>query len=146
MEVEETRKVDSQCIRDEDGRLLRDKDLIAQRWARFFHSLQNAKAEKLDPDITSKLPQQTFKDNLGVEPTDGEIALALQAMANSKAMGTGGLSAELLKLGLNQDRSIFRELHRLTTTTWREGKVPQRWKDALIIAIHNNKDKTECGN
>ena len=54
-EVEETRKVESQCIRDEDGRLLRDKDLIAQRWVRFFHSLLNAKAEKLDPDITSKL-------------------------------------------------------------------------------------------
>ena len=56
--------MESQCIRDEDGRLLGDKDLIAQRWARFFHSLLNAKAEKLDPDITSKLQQRTFKDNL----------------------------------------------------------------------------------
>ena len=77
MEVEETRKVDSQCIRDEDGRLLRDKDLIAQRWARFFHSLLNAKAEKLDPDITSKLQQQTFEANLRMKlnetgaPSDG---------------------------------------------------------------------------
>ena len=101
MEVEETRKVDSQCIRDEDGRLLRDKDLIAQRWARFFHSLLNAKAEKLDPNITSKLPQHTFEDNLGIEPTDGEIALALQAMENSKAVRTSGRPAELLKLRLN---------------------------------------------
>ena len=63
-------------------------------------------------------------------------------MANSKPMGTDGLPAELLKLGLNQDRSIFRELYRLITTTWREGKVPQRWKDSLIIAIHINKDET----
>ena len=70
--------------------------------------------------------------NFGVEPTEGEIAAALRAMANSKAVGTDGLPAELLKLGLNQDRSILRELHRLITTTWREGKVPQRWKDALI--------------
>ena len=77
MEVEETRKVESQCIRDEDGRLLRDKDLITQRWARFFHSLLNAKAETLDPGITSKLQQQTFESNLGMEPTEGEIALAL---------------------------------------------------------------------
>ena len=77
MEVEETRKVESRCIRDEDGRILRDKDLINQRWARFFHSLLNAKAEKLDPDIISKLPQQTMKANLGVEPTEGETAVAL---------------------------------------------------------------------
>ena len=55
MEMKETRKVESQCIRDEDGRLLRDKDLITKRWARFFPSQLNTKAEKLDPDTTSKL-------------------------------------------------------------------------------------------
>ena len=77
MEVEETRKVESQCIRDEDRRLLYDKDLITQRWARFFHSLLNAKAEKLDPDITAKLPQQIPDAQLGAEPTEGEIALVL---------------------------------------------------------------------
>ena len=56
MEVEETGKVESQCIRDEDGRLLWDKDLITQKWARFFHSLLNAKAEKLDVDINLQAP------------------------------------------------------------------------------------------
>ena len=63
MEVEETRKVESQCIRDEDGRCLRNKDLITQRWARVLHSLLNAKAEKLDPDVTSKLPQHTMENS-----------------------------------------------------------------------------------
>ena len=71
MEVEETRKVEPQCIRDEDGRLLRDKDLINQRWAKFFHSLLSTQAERLDPDITAKLPQRTIEANLGVEPTEG---------------------------------------------------------------------------
>ena len=102
--MKETRKVESQCNRDQDERRLRDRDLITQRWARFFHSLLNAKAEKLDPDITSKLPQQTFEDNSGVEQAEGEIALALRAITNSKAVGTDGLPAELLKRGLNEDR------------------------------------------
>lgn len=48
-------EVESQCTRDEEGRLLRVKDLITPRWAK--------KAEKLGPDVTSKLPQQTFKAN-----------------------------------------------------------------------------------
>ena len=136
MEVKETRKVESQCIRVEDGRLLRDKDFITQRWTRLFHSLLNAKkAEKLYSNITSKLPRQTMEANLGVEPMEGDIALALQAMTNSKAVGTEGLSAELLKLGLNQDRSILRELHRLITRppgakgkSHSGGKMPSPWQ------------------
>ena len=70
---------------------------------RFFHSLVNKKAEKLDPDITPKLRQQTSEAKLLVEPTEGDIALVQRAMANSETMGTDGLPAELLKLGLNQD-------------------------------------------
>ena len=70
---------------------------------RFSHSLPNAKAEKLDLDITSRPQQQTYEANLRMKPTEGETALALRSTANSKAVGTDGLPAELLKLGLNQD-------------------------------------------
>ena len=61
-------------------------------------------------------------------------------------MGPDGLPAELLKLGLQQDRTILLEFHRLTTLIWREGKVPQQWKDAAITVLHKKGDKTECGN
>ena len=36
VQLEETKKVESQCIRDEEGRLLRDKGRIRERWVRFF--------------------------------------------------------------------------------------------------------------
>ena len=36
LQLEETKKVKSQCIRDEEGRLLRDKGRIRERWVRFF--------------------------------------------------------------------------------------------------------------
>ena len=35
MQLEETKKVESQCVRDEEGRLLRDKGRIRERWVRF---------------------------------------------------------------------------------------------------------------
>ena len=38
VQLEETKKVESQCVRDEEGRLLRDKGRIRERWVRFFHS------------------------------------------------------------------------------------------------------------
>ena len=143
---EETKKVESQCVRDEGGRLLRDKGRIRERWVRFFRSLLTSKSDMLDPDIPKRLPQQPVASALGIEPTEEEIATAMKSMANEKAVGPDGLPAELLKLGLQQDRTILLEFHRLTTLIWREGKVPQQWKDAVITVLHKKGDKTECGN
>ena len=70
----------------------------------------------------------------------------MKAMANAKAVGPDNLPGGLLKLGLQQDRTILLELHRLNTLIWREGKVPQQWKDAVITVLHKKGDKTECGN
>ena len=146
MQLEETKKVESQCIRDEEGRLLRDKGRIRERWVRFFRSLLNSKSDMIDVDIPNWLPQHPVASAHGIEPTEEEIATAMKEMANAKAVGPDGLPAELLKLGLKQDRTILRELHRLTILIWRQGKVPQQWKDAVITVLHKKGDKTECGN
>ena len=147
VQLEETKKVESQCIRDEEGRLLRDKGLIRERWVRFIRSLLNSKSDMIDADIPKRLPQHPVASTLGIEPTEEEIATAMKAMANAKAVGPDGLPAELLKLGLQQDRTILWELHRLITILiWRQGKVPQKWKDAVITVLHKKGDKTECGN
>ena len=108
---------------------------------RFLRLLLNAKYDMLHPDIPKRLPQQPLASALGIEPTE-KIA---KAMANAKAVGPDGLTVELLKLGL-QDRIILLELHRLTILIWREVKVPQQWKDAVITVLHKKADKTECAN
>ena len=69
MQLEET-KVESQSVRDEEVRLLRDKGRIRERWVRFFRSLLNAKSDMLDPDIPKRLPQQPVASALGIEPTE----------------------------------------------------------------------------
>ena len=122
VQLEETKKVESQCVRDEERRLLRDKGRIRERWVRFFHSLLNSKSDMLDADIPKRLPQHPVASALGIEPTDEKIATAMKAMANTKAVGPDGLPADLLKLGLQQDRTILRVLHRLTILIWRQGK------------------------
>ena len=146
VQPEETKKVESQRVRDEEGRLLRDKGRIRERWVRFFRSLLNSKSDMLDPDIPKRLPQHPVASALGIEPTEEDIATARKAMTNAKAVGPGGLPAELLKLGLQQEWTILLELHRLTILIWRQGKVPQQWKDAFITVLHKKGDKTECGN
>lgn len=86
VEVKRSKKVESQDIHGEAGRLLFDKDIISQRWARFHNTLLNETAEKLGPDITFKHPQYTNVPNLGVELTEEAVAIALRAMTNSKAV------------------------------------------------------------
>ena len=145
VQLEETKKVESQCVRDEEGRLLRGKGRIRERWVRLFRSLLKFKSDMLDPDIPKRLPQHPVASALGIEPTEEVIATAMKATANAKAVGPDGLPAELLKLGLQQDWTILLELHRLTILIWRQGKVPQQWKDVVITVLHKKGDKTECG-
>ena len=47
----------SAYVKDENGVLLRDVELIRERWIRWFHTLLNAKSPKLDPNIAEGLDQ-----------------------------------------------------------------------------------------
>ena len=82
---------------------------VSARGVKFSRSLLNSNFDMLDPDIPKRLPQHPAARALGIEPTEEEIAAVMKAMANEKAVGPDGLAAELLKLGLQQDRTILLE-------------------------------------
>ena len=65
VQLEETKKVESQCVRGEGGRLLSDEGCIRARWVQFFRSLLNSKSDMLDPDIPKRLLQQPVASALG---------------------------------------------------------------------------------
>ena len=109
LKIEDTRKVSSQYVPDEEGIILRDPGLILERWARFFETLLNSKSDKLRLDIIKKLPQWPIAQGLGVEPKESVLIEALRSMANAKAMGPDELLVELLKLGINHDPTVLRE-------------------------------------
>ena len=146
LNIEDTRKVDSQYIRDEEGIMLRDPGIVLGRWARFFGTLLNSKSDKLRLDIIGELSQWPITLTLGVEPTENELIEALRSMANAKVVGPDELPVELLKLGINHDSTVLREFHRMIKRVWHQRKVPQRWRDAVMKILHKKKDRTECGN
>ena len=86
-------------------------DIPGDRVDLFFRSLMNAKSDTLDPGIPKRLPQHPVASPLGTEPTKDEIATAIKVMLNAKAVGPDGLTTKLLKLTLQQDRTILLELH-----------------------------------
>ena len=146
LKIEDTRKVNSQYIRDEEGIMLRDPGLILGRWAWFFGTLHNSKSDKLRLDIIEELPQWPITHALGVEPTENKLIEALRSMANAKAVGPDELPVELLKLGKKHDPTVLREFHRVIKLMWHQREVPQRWRDAVIKLLHKKKDRIECGN
>jgi len=50
---------------------------------------------------------------------------------------------ELIKAG---SRTIYLEIHKLIISTWKKEKLPEEWKESIIVPIHKKGDKTYCNN
>ena len=74
-----------------------------------------------------------------------ELTDAIRSLANGKAVGPDGVSVELFKITLNGDPALRRRLLDIIVRIWGEGEVPQQWKDAIIMVLHKEGDRTECG-
>ena len=110
MNLEGKRDRSSQLIKDEDGNLLRDVELIHERWVRWFHTLLNTKSPKLNPKIAEALDQWPVNTPLGVQPTMQELIDAIRSFANGKAVGPDGIPVELFKIALNGDPAMRQRL------------------------------------
>ena len=55
--LERKRDRSSAYVKDVNGVLLREVELIRERWVRWFHTLLNAKSPRLDPNIAEGLDQ-----------------------------------------------------------------------------------------
>ena len=95
MNLEGKRDRSSAYVKDEDGVLLRDIELIRERWVRWFHTLLDAKSPKLDPNIAEGLNQWPESIPLGVQLTMQELTGAIRSSANGKAVRPDGVSIEL---------------------------------------------------
>ena len=142
--MEGKRTFNSQCIKDEGARLLRDNALIRERWVRWFHKLLNTKSPTLDPSIVEELKQWPPCRPLDDVPSRYEVEEAIRALANQKAVGPHGLPAELLKV-LADERELnpLGKFHDIIVAVSREGGVPQQWKDATIKVLHEKKASSD---
>ena len=79
---------------------------------------------------------------------DAGLTDAIRSLANGKAVGPDEISVELFKITLNGDPALRRRLLDIIVVVrvWRGGVVPQQWKYAIIMILHKEKDRAECGN
>jgi len=77
------------------------------------------------------------------EPSAAEFELAIDKLKSHKSPGIDQIPAELIKAG---GRTICLENNKLIISIWKKEKLPEEWKESIIIPIHKKGDKTDCIN
>ena len=73
------------------------------------------------------------------EPSASEVQLAIDKLKSHKSPDIDQIPAELIKAG---GRAIYFEIHKLIISIWKKEKLPEEWKESIIVPIHKKGDKT----
>ena len=69
--------------------------------------------------------------------------MAIDKLKSHKSPGVDEIPAELIKAG---GGTICLEIHKLITSIWKKEKLPEEWKESIIVPIHKKGDKKDCNN
>ena len=77
------------------------------------------------------------------EPSASDVELAIDNLKSHKSPDTDQIPPELIKAGC---RTICLEIYKLIISIWKKEKLPEEWKESIIVPIHKKGDKTDCNN
>ena len=136
----------SQYMKDEEGRLLRDNARIREKWVRWFHKALDTKSPTLDQRVVEELKQWPRCRPLDDVPSKYEVEGAIRAFANRRAIGVDGRPVELLKVLADEgELNTLGKFNDIIVAVWTGGGMPQQWKHAKMKVLHKKKNRTECG-
>ena len=124
-------------VKDEKGDLVADSHGIVSRWRNYFSQLLNVHGVK---DVGQA--EMHTAEPLVPEPSASEFEL-INKLRGHKSPGIDQIQTELIKAG---DRTIYLEIHKLIISIWKKEKLPEEWKESIIVPIHKKGDKTDCNN
>nr|VZI52208.1 unnamed protein product [Spirometra erinaceieuropaei] len=123
--------------------LLTEKTQILQRWAEHYRGVLNRPSAISDAAI-ERLPQVETNVGLDLPPSLQETIRAVQQLSSGKAPGSDAIPAEVYKHGGPQ---LMDHLTALFQEMWRQGEVPQDFKDATIVHLYKRKGNRQvCDN
>jgi len=125
-------------LKDEKGDLVADSHNIVARWRNYFSQLFDVHGFK---DVGQA--EILTAEPLVPEPSAVEVELAIDKLKSHKSPGIDQIPAELIKAG---GRKICLEIRKLITSIWKKQKLPEEWKESIIVHIHKKGDKTDCNN
>nr|VZI18049.1 unnamed protein product [Spirometra erinaceieuropaei] len=125
------------------GTLLTEKTRILHRWAEHFRGVLNRPSAIRDAAI-DRLPQVETNVDLDLPPSLHKIIRAAQHLSSGKAPGSDVVPAEFYEHGGSQ---LMDHLTALFQEMWRQGEVPQDFKDATIVHLYKRRRSRQvCDN
>ena len=94
-------------VRNTDGVLIRNKELILERWAACLQILLNM-IHKTDPGFQDDPPTLPIIQELDDPPSFDEVEKAILSLKDNKAAGPDNIPAEVIKYG---GCALCRRLH-----------------------------------
>ena len=130
-------------VRSTDGVLIKNRELILERWAEYLQSLLN-KVHTTDSGFLDNLPTLPIIPRLDDPPPFEEVEKAILSLKDNKTAGSDNIHAEVIMYG---GCALHRRLHNFILDCWSAKFLPQQWKNAKIILVYKqNGDRAECGN
>ena len=69
--------------------------------------------------------------------------MAIEKIKSYKSPGIVQIPAELIKAGGSR---ICLEIHKLIISIWNKEKLPEQWKESVIIPMYKKGHKMDCAN
>ncbi|VDM00972.1 unnamed protein product [Schistocephalus solidus] len=120
-------------VRSSDGiTLLTEKSQIRKRYGEHFRSVLNCSSSISDAAI-DQLSQVDMNNDLDLLPSLPETIRFVQQFSRWKEPGSDAIPPEVYKHGRPQ---LMTELTTSFQKMWRQGQVPQDFKDATIVNLY----------
>nr|VZI22715.1 unnamed protein product [Spirometra erinaceieuropaei] len=128
-------KGNASLLNADGSTFLTEKTQSLQRWAEHFRGVLNRPSVISDAAI-DRLPQVETNVDLDLPPSLQETIRAVQQLSSGNAPGSDAIPAEVYKHG---GPKLMDHLTALFQAVWRQGEVPQDFKDATIVHLYKRK-------
>nr|VZI49464.1 unnamed protein product [Spirometra erinaceieuropaei] len=108
---------------------------LLNRWIEHFRGVLNRPSTISDAAVDG-LPQVETNVDLDFPPSLQETIRAVQQLSSGKAPRSDAIPAEIYKHGGHQ---LMDHLTKLFKEIWRQGEVPQDFKDAMMLHLYKRK-------
>jgi hypothetical protein len=72
-----------------------------------------------------------------------KLLTAIAKLKKYKSPGSDQIPAELIQAG---GEILLSDIHKLINSVWNKERLPDQWKESIIVPIHKRGDKTDCNN
>jgi hypothetical protein len=127
----------SNLVKDENGDLA-DSSNIVNRWKSYFSQLLNVH----NVNDFGQIEIHTA-EALVTGPSHLEVEIAVTKLNKYKSPGSDQILAELIRAG---GETLVSVIHKFVNSIWNKEKLPDQWKESVIVPIHKKDGKADCNN